>query len=535
MLSQLLSRFFNKQDPQVAISDRLNEHWSAWLQPISVDKPAGDDLTYHDSFQEMKEEVAKLSGIDYTLIANESETIIKNQSKDIRVATYYCFARLHLDGAEGFADGLELIAGLLDKFGGGLYPSRSHIRKNAIEWLANAKFTDPLNKLQPLPEVSLTRIIAALNLIDQCNQTIFSQDDPNQPSAVPDLDALIRFFANSLKQPVKVQQSESVPSTSSSVSHTPELRKEDEVAIRSQRDLLEQARRMAEFLREKPTGYLAAGRFLRTLRWDTINQLPPADNRGKTRLPAPRNELKQNISRLIIQQQWSELFERVESAFMEGANHFWFDLQRAAVLALQKMGEPYQSWAEIYLTDIGLVLERLNGVERLSFDNGTPFADDDTLHWIATTATIHHLDEDTALAPIAVSGDNDWNEIEKQALELANSEGLEKAFVWLQNLPTIRQPKQHYLLQYTQARIAEQSGKSDVALKLLIGLSDKQNAMSVSMWEPALMFDVKHHLLRLLKQKAQLKESNKTQLADEIDRLQYELMQIDPARALTLL
>lgn len=539
MLSQLLSRFFSKQDPQEAINTRLNEQWQDWLAPISADKPAGEDLTYHDTFQEIKEEIAKLSGVDYTLIINESETIIKQHSKDIRVATYYCLARLQVDGAAGFADGLELLAGLLDKFGNALYPSRSHIRKNAIEWLANAKFTDLLNKLQPIDEESLTRIIAALNLIDSSNRNLFASDDPKQPSQPPDLDGLILFFSNSLKQPVKIkttenQQNADTASSSSSYEHEPSQKATD-AAIRSQRDLLDQARRMAAFLREKPDGYLAAGRFLRALRWDTVNHLPPTDHRGRTRLPAPRAELKQNISRLIIQQQWHELFERVEAAFMENANHFWFDLQRAAVLALQKMGEPYQTWSEIYLTDIGLVLERLKGIERLAFDNGAPFADDETLHWITTTARIHHIDEDTALAPIAVSGENDWNEIEKQALDLASSESLEKAFVWLQGLPTIRLPKQSYLLQYTQARIAEQNGKLDIALKLLSGLNEKQTSLTLQAWEPGLIFDIKHHLLRLLKQKMQLKEVNKPQLMDEIERLQNDLIQLDPARALTVI
>ncbi|WP_392552159.1 type VI secretion system protein TssA [Orbus wheelerorum] len=535
MLSQLLSLFFSKQDPQETIRTRLDNNWADWLAPISPEKPVGEDLTYHDTFQEIKEEVAKLSGVDYPLIINTSETILKEQSKDVRVATYYSLARLQVDGAAGFADGLELLAGLLEKYGTSLYPSRGHIRKNAIEWLANAKFTDALNKLQPIDQESLSRIIAALNLIDHCNKNLFASDDPNQAAQIPDLDGLIRFFATGLKQPIKSQNAEKPQVATEATYHNDEHKKVEDAAIRSQRDLLDQARRMAAFLREKPDGYLAAGRFLRALRWDTVSHLPPVDNRGRTRLPAPRAELRQNISRLIIQQQWHELFERVEAAFMENANHFWFDLQRAAVLALQKMGEPYQSWAEIYLTDIGLVLERLKGIERLAFDNGTPFADDDTLQWIATTATIHHLDEDTVLAPIAISAENDWNEIEKQALDLASSEGIEKAFLWLQGLPAIRLPKQRYLLQYTQARIAEQSGKTDLALKLLIGLDEQQDSINLQAWEPGLIFDIKQQLLRLLKQKTQLKETNKAQLADDIDRLQHQLIQLDPARALTLI
>ncbi|OCG21364.1 MULTISPECIES: type VI secretion system protein TssA [unclassified Gilliamella] len=541
MFSQLLSRFLGQQRPNELVTAELNQRWLDWLQPVTADKPAGDDLTYHDTFQEIKEEITKLSGIDYSLIVTESETILKQHSKDIRVATYYCLARLHIDGAEGFADGVELLAGLLDKFGSSIFPSRHNIRKNAVEWLANTRFVEPLTQLQPLPEPCLTRIIIALNQIDSCCQKLFVSNDPNQPISAPDLSALVHFFNNSIKNNDKnlsvkttnVDETTSIASPASSQlqSHT----NITEMKFRSQRDLFDQARKMAAFLREKPEGYLAAGRFLRVLRWDMIIDLPPADHRGRTRLPAPRNELKQHISRLILQQQWSELFERVETAFMESANHFWLDLQRATVMSLQKMGEPYQSWADIYLTDIGLMLERLNGVERLCFENGMPFADDETLSWIANNARIHHLDEGDSMGPITVHGENDWNEIEKQALELVHNENLETAFQWLQNLPLLRSPKQRYLLQYTQARVAEQSGKQDIALNLLIGLNKQQQSLTLIQWEQELLFDVKRCLLRLIKQKNKSKEMIKPHMLELAELLQQELIQLDPARALSVM
>ncbi|NUF49359.1 type VI secretion system protein TssA [Gilliamella sp. ESL0250] len=536
MFSQLLSRFLGQQTPSQSVTRELNQRWNDWLQPIAPDKPTGEDLTYHDTFQEIKEEIAKLSGVDYPLIITESETILKQNSKDIRVATYYCLARLYIDGADGFADGVELLAGLLDKFGSSIYPSRHNIRKNAVEWLANAKFVDQLTQLRPIPELCLTRIIVALNQIDHCCQKLFVSDDPNQPIDSPDLSALVHFFNNGISQPTKtanVAQATSVAPEPSSQLDSP--KNITGMKIGSQRDLLDLARKMATFLREKPDGYLAAGRFLRVLRWDTIIDLPPADHRGKTRLPAPRTELKQHISRLILQQQWSELFERVEAAFMESANHFWLDLQRATVMSLQKMGQPYQSWADIYLTDIGLMLERLNGVEHLFFENGMPFADDETLDWIANNARIHHLDEGDSMQPIAVSADDDWNEIEKQALELAHAESLEKAFYWLQNLPLLRSPKQRFLLQYTQARVADQLGKQDIALKLFIGLNNQQKSLTLLQWEQELLFEVKRCLLRLIKQKTKSKEIIKPHLLELVELLQQELIQLDPARALSVM
>ena len=54
MLGQLISRFFNKQDAMQSIESRLNDNWSTWLLPISPEKPVGEDLTYHDNFQERR-------------------------------------------------------------------------------------------------------------------------------------------------------------------------------------------------------------------------------------------------------------------------------------------------------------------------------------------------------------------------------------------------------------------------------------------------------------------------------------------------
>ena len=533
MFSQLLSRFTGTDD-QSKLIQKLNQTWSDWLQPITPDKPTGEDLTYHDTFQDIKEQIAKISGIDYSFVIVESESLLKRSSKDIRVATYYCLARLYQDGVEGFAEGLEILACLLDKFGSLIYPSRPNIRKNAIEWLTNARFIEQLTQLQPISDEYLSRIIIALSQIDSSCQKLFDSETPNQ-STPPSLSALVHFFGNIAKQPVKTTNEEQPPQATANPVPVSEVQQSNvEIKISSQRDLLDQARKMAAFLRENPEGYLAAGRFLRVIRWDMIVDLPPVDSKGKTRLPAPRAELKQNINRLILQKQWSTLFERVESAFMESANHFWLDLQRASVLALKKMGEPYQSWADIYLTDIGLMLERLHGIENLYFDNGMPFADDETLSWIASDARIHNLGEGDSIQPIAVSGENDWGEIEKQALELAHAESLEHAFQWIQSLPSLRSPKQQYLLQYTQARVAEQLGKQDIALTLLSGLNNQQQSITLLQWEPELLFDIKRFLLKLIKQKNLQKDNNKN-FGEQIENLQHELMQLNPARALSVI
>jgi type VI secretion system protein VasJ len=63
-------------------------------------------------------------------------------------------------------------------------------------------------------------------------------------------------------------------------------------------------------------------------------------------------------------------------------------------------------------------------------------------------------------------------------------------------------------------------------------LNNQQETLTLIQWEPELIFDVKRFLLRLMKQKSQLKDGIKVNLPEQIDLLQHELMQLDPARAL---
>nr|VXZ85444.1 Uncharacterized protein conserved in bacteria [Klebsiella pneumoniae] len=119
------------------------------LAPISDSQPTGSDPGYDDDFQRIREEVNKISGVDTVLICQLAGQLLAT-TKDIRIVTYYCWARLHRDGEAGLADGLELLAGLLQRYGMQLYPQRDRSRKAALEWLAGTRILDSLSLFQKL-------------------------------------------------------------------------------------------------------------------------------------------------------------------------------------------------------------------------------------------------------------------------------------------------------------------------------------------------------------------------------------------------
>ncbi len=84
------------------------------------------------------------------------------------------------------------------------------------------------------------------------------------------------------------------------------------------------------------------------------------------------------------------------------------------------------------------------------------------------------------------------------------------------------------------ARIAEQTGKNELALHLLAELDIHSTTLTLTHWEPELLFEVKARRLKLLRTKAARSETDKARLQPEMDHLLAGLIAIDPGRAAVL-
>lgn len=526
MLGGLFKSLFPARDDAEQLARTRLDAWNAWLLPLAGEGGVGRDPGYEDTFFELREETQKLSGIDDGLIVRSCEQLIKETGKDLRLAGYYAFARLRQDGPAGFADGLELAAALVDRFGEAVLPARAEAKKGALEMLATNRMIELLESRGAFAPTDLERALAALDVL-------VARTGTWPEAARANLQPLVSRFERKTEPARSVEHDAGMPASPSSTATA-------SGAIASTRDLLDQARTMAVWLRNQENGYLPSVRLVRSVRWDTLHEVPPADAASRTRLVPPRGELRQQMKRLVLQKQWHELLERVEGAFMEGVNHLWFDLQYFQHVALDHVGAPYNTWRELLRADFALFLERLPGIERLAFTDGTPFADDATLEWIARHAVVRDLEAGESVAPLPVSADSDgdvagdWPEIEAQARELAGREGVEAAFGWLEALPGMRTDRHRYLQRLVMARLADHARRPDTALALLAELDTTARSLPLMRWEPALVFEVKQQLVRALKAMSSRKDSDKPALARRIGELQAELTVLDPARALTL-
>jgi type VI secretion system protein VasJ len=505
------------------------ENWQHWLSPIGDTRPAGEDPGYDDDFQCIREEVNKISGIDTGLICTLAEKLLTTTAKDIRIATYYCWARLHQDGETGFADGLELLAGLLQRYGTQLHPQRERSRKPALEWLAGSRVLDSLSLWPEVVREDALRTAGALLLI---RDSLESEPEASQPELNAFYSALESRLMKGGGVDAVVPQNASSQTRAQPPSHTTEQDAPVLSRITSGQDLLAQARTLTGYLREQPDGWLAAHRLMKSLRHDTLRAIPAPDAEGKTRIEPPRADQRAMLKRLYLQQSWLEILEQADSAFSRGANHLWLDLQWYTHQALVKLGQDVL--ADIITADLKGLLRRLTGLETLAFNDGTPFADEVTLNWINQSV----LDDMSCWRNEPVSAacelDNDILALEPEALEKADTEGLDTTLHWLQTRPGTDSTKDKWLLRLLMARVAEQKGRNELALHLLGELDGAAQSITLTQWTPALLFEVKSRRLRLLRMKAARSETDKSRLQPEMDLLLSGLIALDPASSAVL-
>lgn len=304
--------------------------------------------------------------------------------------------------------------------------------------------------------------------------------------------------------------------------------------ITSGQELLSQARVLADYLRNQPDGWLSAHRLIKNLRHDTLRQLPPLLADGKTRIEPPKPDQRALLKRLYLQQSWRELMEEADSLLSRGANHLWLGVQWYLHQALLKSGREHE--AAIIQTDLKGLLSRLTGLETLAFNDGTPFADEVTLNWIQQQVMDSggRWQEDTSVTVTTASRDNDILQLESEALALADSDGPDAALAWLQNRPGITTARSRWLLRLLMARVADQTGKNELALHLLGELDGHAAAITLMQWEPELSFEIKARRLKLLRMKAGRNDTDKTRLNPEMEHLLAGLIAIDAARAAVL-
>ena len=151
------------------------------LSEIAAAAPCGEDLEYDPTFAEMEKLAQETPERQYgdTIIPAEppdwrgvrrTALTLLERTRDLRVAVYLTRALLHVDGLAGFADGLALVDGAIERYWASVYPQLNPeddndptLRVNTIVALCDPETT--LRALRETPLVS-SRTLGRFSLRD---------------------------------------------------------------------------------------------------------------------------------------------------------------------------------------------------------------------------------------------------------------------------------------------------------------------------------------------------------------------------------
>jgi len=367
-------------------------------QPIAGAQPAGNEVREEPVFELLEAEVAKLASpvhsvtMDWNKVTQWSTELLSTKGKDLLVACYLTGGLLEARGLYGLADGLKVLADMLETYWDTLYPGlkRMRGRRNALQWLIDrvqqrAAETD-WGALPPQEAELVARLTASLKAMD----TLVAEKDSEAPSMralLTLVNTLTVIEEKPAEPPAPPAQAADAPTSSAAptpASGAPPATLLLDSADNVERALEEACSRLgslAEWFLANDSSNPLSYRLNRTAAWSTLEALPPADG-GQTRIPPPISQLTDALARLKDSQSDAELVAFAEAQL--AAYPFWLDLNGVCAAALGRMGSSFSAARQEVCNETARLLTRLPGLEKLSFSSGMPFAASDTLDWLAT-------------------------------------------------------------------------------------------------------------------------------------------------------
>lgn len=507
-------------------------------QPISADKPAGADIRYDPSFDELQTEVDKLSSpalagsVNWEKVCRLASDILMNRSKDMVAAGYLSVALVYTRRNDGFAMGLKLYLDLLERFWEDLYPSKHRMRGRvrAIEWWVEKAGI----ALKQLANPSFSTLQLELINENLSRLEIFLSE---HLESFPSLNGIREFFSRSSEPIDAPSRHESAGNAVSEPAVEPaplpsvkrDLEPKDSPFPRTITNRQEADDALGEGLKKvmeassclwqqdpaSPVCY----RLARKAAWYAVEDLPPSVN-GRTRIPPPTTTEKNLLFDLRNRGDAEALLKAAEARLSQYI--FWLDLNRLAAEALSRLGSRYEKAHEAVCQETAFLMHRLPGLENLSFSDGTPFATPETRQWLEGMVFRRNMSGEALPGPVDTSPEPGMEaaitrNIEEIQLLIRKGNLIEAMEELQRKLKSSSSKREKLLWRLALSRMLVEVGKSRLALPHLDQvLLDIENH-GLEEYDPALAIDG----LRLawLALGAQAEQRFKEQATDVLHRI----------------
>jgi type VI secretion system protein VasJ len=512
-------------------------------RPIPGENPAGEDISYNDDFQEVKDQIDQISsvnpeGVDFEDIVEKCQMLLGQKAKDLRVSTYLALALARTEGYRGIAEGLLAQQVLMEGFWEAMYPPlrRMRARQGALQFMAERLSQETQTMTPTLADTEA--IAGALDVVKQVQDftmEAMGEDAPVLSGLRKALEDAQRKIpkpaapappkpAATPKPETTVQAQGASVATSAPSSTAPAL-----AAPETATEAVGAVLKMSRFIREQDPTNPIAYRLARIALWDPL-LAEPANEKGKTLFADLAPHRLQYLNTLVEEANWDTLLTVAENTYGEAPYHFLLDLQRFVVMAMNGLGESYQAAKEAVLLETAVLLKRLPALLRFTFIDGLNFADPATQFWV-----------EDVVAPVLASGGGGTDAGEDKALadqyeqakKLAAEGKLSEALGVLQ--AGARQDgsrRSRFFRRFYMAQLCLQGNQPLVACSLLEELDREMERVALATWDAGVALDVWTHLHRSYEMLKGREDIPQESLGERARQVFAKICQVDVTRAL---
>jgi type VI secretion system protein VasJ len=394
----------------------VNDIKNLGTQSISDAQPCGVDVRDDPNFELLQDEIAKLtnpaaSGTpDWEQVVRLSSALLAGKGKDILVASYLTGALLVTRGLAGLSDGAQMLEALLSTHWEQLYPpvARLRARRNAIQWLidrvrAHGEEHD-WSSWPPQEAALVDGLREALTGIDR----VLADKDDDAPSMQP-LRALLGTVQVAEPPPPVIEPAPApvamapalapapvapaAPAAPVAAAPTPSPAAFAPAALtplavdlsagasHATDEALEQIAAIGGWYGQNEPSNAMGFRLRRIGAWAGIERTPVA-NGADTPLPGPIPQLQDALRNLQSRAAHADVVAFAETQIAQYP--FWLDVNCAAATSLALLGDTWSAARREVCNETAKFIARMEGIERLRFSNGVPFANVDTVQWLGT-------------------------------------------------------------------------------------------------------------------------------------------------------
>lgn len=472
---------------------------------ISEDSPAGQDVAYEPEFEELQQEIDKLSSVttgagqvDWNKVERLSVAILAEKSKHLLVGVYLAKALMQTRQLDGLIEGTQVLKDMIAGFWDNLYPppKRKKGRINALQWwLDQADSFFRQFSPSPLPEEKITTVKDLAGELDALVEEKLGDDAPvfrpllqhidRLPVAGPEKEPVPEATLEEQPSQAQPPSAASQPVASNTSSESPEGVESEKDANRVLKTIFSQMSLVAAYYREKdpanPLGY----RLNRLIAWLTVDELPLKQDDGNTLLPSPDGAIRSGIENQLATGNYEAAIAGAEAQVRQSL--FWFDLSRFTAQALEALGPKYAAAHEIVCAETALFVKRLPGVENFNFSDGTPFADNETRAWLKT---ISQPDTDEKFSMVdSENGELEARirEIETEAKSLLKQKEKAEAVALLQtHMTSACSSRERFLFRMALVRLFMGMGKNRLAAPHIDEILSGIDHYVLETWDPDL-------------------------------------------------